>query len=309
MLQLTDIENLQQFDNFEFLAHQIVEGFITGLHRSPYHGFSVEFAEHRAYNKGESIKHIDWRLFARTEKLFVKRYEEETNLRCQIVIDTSSSMLFPYPESKITNKLGFSALTAASLIHMLTKQRDAAGLSLFDESIYLHTPSKLARTHVQMLYNELGNMLSKHAEKDSLNKKNNLPEILHQLAETIHTRSLVIIFSDMIDLHDPENIFAALQHLKYNKHEVLLFHVTDDLKEQKLAFSNRPTKFIDLETGETLKLNPNEIRDSYSNAVGEYFSALKAKCLQYKIDVIEADINKGFKDVLLAYLIKRNRLY
>jgi len=308
MNTIFDIQALEQFDNFEFIAQQIVEGFITGMHRSPYHGFSVEFAEHRIYNKGESTRHIDWKLFARTEKLFIKKYEEETNVRCHIVIDTSSSMLFPYPESKTLNKLAFSAYCAAALIHLLRKQRDAVGLTLFSDTIESHSGSKLSQVHVQHLYQELSKMIVK-ANESMLNRKTAAASCLDQLADNITTRSLVIIFSDMFDGTNEEELFSALQHLKFNKHEVILFHVVDRKLEQDFAFENRPHKFISLETGEELKINPADVRETYTTKIKEYFERLRTRCTQYRIDIIEVDIQDSFREVLLAYLVKRNKLY
>jgi len=301
------LQDFTEFDNLEFLAKQIVEGFITGLHRSPFHGFSVEFAEHRLYNKGESTKYIDWKLYARTEKLFVKRYEEETNLRCQIVIDTSSSMLFPAHQKNKNSKLAFSAICGAALIYLMRKQRDAVGISLFGEEIEMHTPAKLSNVHAGIIYTQLDKLANQTISDKKT--KTNAAEMLHQIAESVHKRSLVIIFSDMFDHHNPEELFSALQHLKHSKHEVLLFHVTDKSLEQEFEFQNRPYKFIDLESGEILKVNPNELRNTYKSSIKAYVKELKLKCSQYKIDFVEADINKSFKEVLLPYLMKRNNLY
>ncbi len=305
MKNIIDIQQFQQFDNLEFVAREVVEGFITGLHRSPFHGFSVEFAEHRLYNRGESTKHIDWKLFARTEKLFVKRYEEETNLRSHIVIDTSSSMMFPYNEG-IQNKLAYSVYTSAALIYLLRKQRDAVGLTLFSDEIELHTPARLSLVHAKLLYGHLNNLLNSDFSKDK--KKTETSKILHQIAESIHQRSLVILFTDMFDGGNAEDLFSALQHLRHNKHEVILFHVKDKKLEQQFEFKNRPYKFIDLESGEEVKFNPVDVREEYTSAVDEYFSALKLKCGQYKIDLVEADINDDFEKILHAYLIKRGKL-
>ena len=302
-----DIQNFQEFDNLEFLAKQVVEGFITGLHKSPFHGFSVEFAEHRLYNKGEPTRHIDWKLFARTDKLFVKRYEEETNLRCQIIIDTSSSMLFPYGEKFPKNKLSFSVIMASALIYLLRKQRDSVGLSLFSNQIELHTDTKLSTVHAKRLYVELGKLLNR--ENYELKKTTSVTSVLHDIAELIHKRSLVIIFSDMIAEEDPDKVFSALQHLRYNKHEVILFHVHDKTHELEFKYENRPHKFVDLETGQTIKLNPNDVRQLYKKQTVEYFEELKVKCGQYQIDFVEADINADFGDVLSSYLIKRKKLY
>ncbi len=306
MKNLKDISEQNQFENLELLAKQVVEGFITGLHKSPFHGFSVEFSEHRLYNTGESTKNIDWKLYGKTDKLFVKRFEEETNLRCRIIIDTSSSMLFPYKDKNIRSKLAFSVLSAASLIHLFRKQRDAAGLSFFSEDIELHTQAKMSASHSRLLFQHLNRLLNEETE---LNRKTNSAKLLHLISEKIHKRSLVIIFSDMFDSEEPEKLFSALQHLKHNKHEVILFHVTDKKHEIDFQYHNRPYKFVDMETGETLKLNPNEIRNSFTQASEAHIENLKLKCGQYKIDFVEADVNSDFRDVLIPYLIKRRKLH
>ncbi|MDX2171748.1 MAG: DUF58 domain-containing protein [Bacteroidota bacterium] len=291
---------IEPFKNLELLAKKVVEGFITGLHKSPFHGFSVEFAEHRLYNVGESTRHIDWKLFARSEKLFIKRYEEETNLRCQIVIDTSGSMFFP--KDAEVNKLTFSVYAAAALSELLKQQRDAVGLTLFENEITKHFPAKASPLHQKLIYNALEDLLQNHVQ----NKATNAIAALNQIAEVIHKRSLVVIFSDMFDNGtDNEQLFSALQHLKYKKHEVVLFHVVDKSKELDFEFENKPYHFIDLESGEEIKLNPTQIKQQYQQQVLSFNEALKTRCGQYQIDFVEADINKGFDSILYTYLIKR----
>ena len=309
MKNLIDIEQFHRFDNLGLVAHEVVEGFITGLHRSPFHGFSVEFAEHRLYNQGESTKHVDWKLYARTDKLFVKQYEEETNLRCQLVVDTSSSMLFPYTKGKkhLHNKLAFSVYTASALIYLMRKQRDAVGLTLFSDEIEFHSSPRISSVNAEVMYGKLSELIQ--PENASLRKTTNTTQVLHQIAENIHKRSLVIIFSDMLDSSKNEELFSALQHLRYNKHEVILFHVTDHSLEREFDFSNRPHKFVDLESGQVVKFNPSEVKEHYTNTVSDYFEDLKVKCGQYQIDLAEADINKDFKEVLFSYLVKRKKLY
>ncbi len=309
MNNLLDIQQFQQFDNLEFISKEVVEGFITGLHRSPFHGFSVEFAEHRLYNTGESTKHLDWKLFARTDRLFVKQYEEETNLRCQLVIDTSSSMLFPYEKGKVSkiNKLAFSVYSAAAIIYLLRKQRDAVGLSLFSDEIEFHSEARLSSVHIDLLYNQLGSLLRQ--EQAQLQKKTNTVDALHMIAENIHKRSLVILFSDLIEQENTDELFEALQHLKYNKHEVLLFHVTDHRQEKEFDFRNQPYRFVDLETGEHLRFSPHDLKKNYEKAMSDYFEEMRVRCGQYHIDLAEADINEDFKHVLYTYLLKRKRLY
>lgn len=304
MYNLLEIQQFKELKNLELLAKQVVEGFITGLHKSPYHGFSVEFAEHRLYNPGESIRHIDWKLFARTEKLFVKRYEEETNLRCNILLDTSSSMLFP--DKKEFNKLFYSVYVSAALINLLSRQRDAVGLTFFDNNIGLKTNIKLNNAHLRLLYSHLQNLLDDSIE---LNKRTSVAESLHKISEMLHKRSLVVIFSDMLEHENKNEIFNALQHLRHNKHEVLLFHVFDRKYEKDFNYRNRPYKFVDLETGETLKINPNKVRDTYSQKVKSFFDDIKIKAGHYRIDFVEADINDDFRKVLVKYLLKRKNLY
>lgn len=299
--------DLKQLENLELLANQVVEGFIIGLHKSPFHGFSVEFAEHRIYNQGEPTKNIDWKVFARTDKLFTKKYEEETNLRAQIVIDTSSSMYFPKDKdvSKL-NKLQFSALAAASLMNLLKKQRDAFGLSLFDEKVNIHTKAKSSTTHYRLLLTYLDQLIKDTTE----NKSTSVVDTLHEIAENIHKRSLVIIFSDMLDrVENQDELFSALQHLKYNKHEVVLFHILDKKLEEEFEFENRPHEFIDMETGERVKLESNRVKEFYQERVKDFKEKLKVKCLQYRIDMIETDLRAGFHPILETYLVKRKKMY
>ena len=309
MDSLLDNIDVRDLGNLDLLAKQVVEGFIIGLHKSPFHGFSVEFAEHRLYNPGESTKNMDWKVYARSDKLFIKRFEEETNLRCQIVIDTSSSMYFPEVPKKNSkghiNKLQFSALAAAALMNLLKKQRDAFGLSLFDTAVNTHTRCKVSTTHYRLLLTYLDQLI-RNPEK---NRKTSAAAALHQIADSVHKRSMVVIFSDMFEqADDSEALFSALQHLKHAKHEVVLFHVVDKSKEIDFEFENRPYIFEDLETGETVRLQSNQVKEYYKEQIQKYNEALKVKCLQYKIDLVEADINEGFKPILQNYLVKRGKM-
>jgi uncharacterized protein (DUF58 family) len=289
--------DLLQINNLELLSKQVVEGFLTGLHKSPYHGFSVEFAEHRLYNSGESTRNIDWKLFARTDKLFVKRYEEETNMRCQIVIDTSSSMYYPVDG---LNKLRFSIIAAASLIRLMKGQRDASGVTLFNEDIWFHAPAKLNNTHQRMLFSKLESCLNQIQER----KTSNISLTLHKLAETLHKRSFVILFSDMLS-NSNEQLFEAMQHLKYNKHEVILFDVHDKNIELDFNLPNRPFIFQDSETGEELKLHPNAIKTTYLDQLSKWQNKLKIQCLQNKIDYFEIAIENNFDQILNPFIMKR----
>ena len=306
-----DRRKFQQLSNLEFLAVQAVEGFITGLHKSPYHGFSVEFAEHRLYNAGESTRHIDWKLFGRTEKLFTKRYEEETNLRCQLVIDASSTMYYPKPvdaEGDEFNKIKFSVYAAAALIELFRRQRDAAGLSVFSGNLDLHTPSRSNAAHNRFLFSHLEELLNSEAEKTK--KQTHAVDALHEIAESIHKRSLVLLFTDMFDNSEKvDELFSALQHLRHNKHEVVLFHVVDKKTEIDFDLDNRPYTFVDLESGEEIKANPVDVRENYLKHMTHFVADLKNRCGQYGIDFVESDVHQGVNPVLLAYLIKRQKLH
>lgn len=296
-------KELEQYGSLELLAKQVVEGFITGLHKSPFHGFSVEFAEHRLYNKGESTRHIDWKLFARTEKLFVKRYEEETNLRCQIVIDTSSSMY--YPEEGMS-KIRFSIYAAAVLMSLLKQQRDAFGLSLFAQELEFHSQCKSSTVHHQLMLAQLEQLLL----KEKLNRKTSLANALTAVADQIHRRSLVVVFSDMFQAgQNSEELFRALQRLKFSKNEVILFHVNDGKHELAFDFENRPYIFIDKETGQEVKLQPHEVKDAYLAQVNEYMVQLRQRCAQYRIEFVEADVNKDFMQILIPFFVKRSKMF
>lgn len=295
-------EELLRPGNLELLAGQVVEGFITGLHKSPFHGFSVEFAEHRIYNAGESVRNVDWKLFARSDKLFTKRYEEETNLRCQILIDTSSSMYFP---EKGWNKIKFSALSAASIMNLLKKQRDAIGLTFFSDAIDFNTEIKSTESHHRMLIAQL----EKQLQTPTLKKSSNIIPVLHEIAEKLHKRSMVIIFSDMMEsAGTQEELFSALQHLKFNKHEVILFHTLDKSLEIDFNFDNRPYVFEDVETGEKLKLFPSEVKDYYQHETQAFIAELTNRCRQYRIDFSPADVALPIDQILLPFLVKRQKM-
>lgn len=304
-MKTIDRLRLAQFGNLELLAKQVVEGFITGLHKSPFHGFSVEFAEHRLYNPGESTKNIDWRLYGRSNKLFTKKYEEETNLRCQLVIDNSSSMLFPQTG---VSKFEFAVYAAASLSELLKRQRDAVGLSLFDTELTLHTAAKSSVAHHRYLYSQLENNLVNYQEK--IKRQTQTIKAIHDIAELTHKRSLVVIFTDLLD--DPTQInlfFDALQHLKHNKHEVILFHVYHESLEFSFELEDRPYRLIDMETGERMQLRPGEVREKYIDAIGSYFNEIQLRCLNLGIDFMPSPIERGYDQVLLQYLLKRQKLY
>jgi len=302
-----ELNKAEGFKNLELLAKQVVEGFISGMHKSPFHGFSAEFAEHKIYNQGESTRHIDWKLFAKTDKLYTKRFDDETNLRCHIIIDNSSSM--HYPELKTAsisalNKIAFSALAAAALMNLLKKQRDAVGLSLYSDAYDFYAPEKGSDRHHHMLLNALTNTLKNKPK----NKQTETYKYLHQIAEKIHRRSMVFLFTDMFQTTtNKEKLFEALRHLKHNKHEVVLFHVFDKEKEFAFDFNNTPKRFFDVETGEHINLYADTVKENYTAAIKAYFNDLKLKCAQYKISYVEADINKDFSKILTTYILERRK--
>ncbi len=298
-----NVDEIKQSGSLELLARQLVEGFITGLHKSPYHGFSVEFAEHRLYNQGQSTRHIDWKVFARTDRLYTKQYEEETNLRCLLVLDASPSMFYP---TDSLAKFKFSVYSASALAYLLHTQHDAVGLCLFADKIKEYTPVRSTASHIEKLFIILENAIKQPKPERQSTK---VADVLHEIAEKTHRRSLIVIFSDMFDQsEDTAGIFKALQHLKHNKHEVLLYHVSDHDTELKFEFEERPYEFIDLENGDKLKLNPAEIRDQYILQLNEFHRELKMKCNQLKIDFISAHARSSYFGVLQAYLIKRAKM-
>jgi uncharacterized protein (DUF58 family) len=305
-MKIQGFDHISVLGNIEILAKQVVEGFITGMHKSPFHGFSVEFAEHRLYNKGESTRHIDWKLFAKSEKLFIKRYEEETNLRSHIIIDNSASMHYPKLEAislEKYNKIGFSVLATAALMEMLKRQRDAFGLSIYAEESEYFAPAKGNEKHRRILLEELQQTLQRGSKSHT-----NTYKVLHEIAEKIHRRSLIFLFTDMFQSDkNEEELFAALRHLKYNKHEVVLFHTYDAKLELNFDFEDAPRKYVDVETGEQINLFAGNIKEAYKEKVEAYFKNLNYKCMQYKIDYVPVNIHEGFEQILTTYMVRRSK--
>lgn len=300
------LEKITSFKNLEILAHQVVEGFISGMHKSPFHGFSAEFAEHKIYNTGESTKHIDWKLFAKTDRLYTKKYEEETNLRCHVIIDNSSSMHYPKIQNGqefYQNKIGFSILATAVLMNLLKKQRDAIGLSIYSNEYEYYAPEKGSDRHHRMLLDQLEKTLT---PTQSL-KSTNTVTYLHQIAENIHRRSLIFLFTDMFQNENEQQIFKALQHLKHNKHKVVVFHVYDEKTEFSFDFDTAPKKFVDIETGETIHLHAENIKKQYQEKMNLYFKEIKNTCLQYKIQYVPVAIGKNFEKIISSYLLEKQK--
>ena len=299
--------DISQFYNFELMAQSIVEGFMTGLHKSPFHGFSSEFAEHKIYNQGDSTKHIDWKRFAKTDKLYTKRFDEETNMRCHIILDQSSSMHYPsqkeYPGLEF-NKIEFSVLASSVLLHILKKQRDAVGLSLFDENYNFYAPEKGSDRHHRLLLDKLHSAL----QKPKIKTKTKTLEALHLIAEKLHRRSMIFLFTDLFQTDvQQEQLFEALRHLKHNKHELVLFHVYDKTTELEFNFKNTPQRFIDVESEDFIDIFPESFQAKYNAAVAQYFKILKLKCGQYKIHYVGVDIREGFDKIMMTYFEKRHK--
>ena len=289
--------------NLELLAKQLVEGTLVGLHKSPFHGYSAEFLEHKIYTPGESTKFIDWKLFGKTDKLYTKKFEDETNLRAHFIIDNSSSMHYPVVNSftvEALNKIQFSVLGIAGLMEILKKQRDAIGLSIYADSYAFYAKEKNNPKHHRLLLHQLESVLNDTSKQ----KTTKTYQYLHEIAENMHRRSLIVLFTDMWEVRNNQTeLFEALRHLKHNKHQVLLFHVFDSKTEYNFDFANKATKFVDVEHGTQLNIYPEQIKAQYKTAVATYFNQIKETCYRYKIDYIPADIQQGFKQILVPFLL------
>jgi uncharacterized protein (DUF58 family) len=303
----SQLHKAKLFSNLELLSKQVVEGFISGIHKSPFHGFSSEFAEHKIYNTGESTKHIDWKLFARTDKLYTKRYEEETNLRCHMILDNSASMYYPEVNNLAIdnlNKVGFGVLAIAALMNILKKQRDAVGLSIYSDMYNFYVNEKSSERHFQMLLDKLNSVTL----DTNPSKRTRTYHYLHQIAEKLHRRSLIFLFSDMFQTEvEEEKLFEALRHLKYNKHEVVLFQLVDKEHELNFAFDNTPKRFLDVETGKHIDVYAENIKENYEKKVTEYLNSLRLKCSQYKIKHVEVDVRSDFSSVLNTFMTERQK--
>ena len=299
------IQNGPGFGRLDLLAKKVVEGFISGLHASPFHGFSAEFAEHTLYHPGQSTKHIDWKLYAKTDRLYTKKYEEETNLRCHVIIDQSSSMHYPALKKqslRAYNKIGFAALATASLMQLFKKQRDAMGLSLYSDAYDFYLPEKGSERHFQLLLHQLEQMLTPSSSR----KKTATYEVLHQIAEKVKRRSLIFLFTDLLQAHeDQEQLLAALRHLNHNKHELVVFHTLEASKEMDFDFEDTPKKFTDVETGEELAVYPSQLQEAYRQQMKSYQNLFKQMCLKNKIQYQTVDIQKDLQKILITYLIER----
>ncbi len=286
-------EFLATIDKFNLRARLIVEGFIIGLHKSPYHGFSVEFSDHRQYNPGDAIRNIDWKVYAKTNRYYIKRYEEETNLKSYIIIDHSNSM--GYSSEKIS-KLEYAKAFASALSYLMISQQDAVGLLTYTNKITGYIPPRSMKTYLNIIFKEIYGLKAKEQTQTA--------DILHSLADRIRKRGLIILISDMID--DPDKILQGLQHFRHQKHEVILFHIQD---KQELDFDfKKETEFIDAETNEKITVNPWQIRNDYFKAYRKNVTYLKTKCHESFIEYNPITTDTPFEQNLLQYLIKRSKL-
>lgn len=296
---------LARVESLELRARLVVEGFITGMHRSPFHGFSVEFAQHRAYNPGDDLRHVDWKVYARKERLFIKQYEEETNLRHFVVLDTSASMR--YAGDAAVTKLEYGATLAGSLHVLMAKQRDATGLIAFDNAVHTSVEPKSTRSHVRGLLATLAKLAE---QPNTPGTETAAADVLHDVAERIPRRALVVVISDLFDtVGGADELVKALRHLRHRGHEIVVFHVLDAATERRFEVGDAPVRFRDLETGEERTLQPAQLRAGYREAAEAFLADVQRRCREVGADYVPLDTARPYGDALRAYLDKRRRLY
>ena len=301
-------EALARIESFELRARAVVEGFITGLHKSPFLGFSVEFAEHRAYNPGDELRHVDWKVYGRSDRLVVKRYEEETNLRHFVVLDTSASMR--YAGHAGLTKLEYGATLAGALHVLMAKQRDATGLIAFDRAVHTMLPPRSTSGHVRALLARLGQTAEGAAPTAAPGAETAVAEALHEVAERLPRRALVVVVSDLFEnVSEADETIRALRHLRHRGHEVVVFHVLDAATERRFDFPDRPVRVRDLETGEEMTLQPAQLREGYREAAEAFLADVRRQCREAGVDYETLDTARPYADALRAYLDKRRRLY
>jgi len=286
-------EIVAQLDSMLLRAKMVVEGSIIGKHRSPYHGFSVEFAEHRSYGFGDEIRHIDWKLFGKTDRLYIKRYEEETNLSAHLILDISKSMT--YGSGEIT-KLSYANTLVASLAYLMINQQDATGLVQFSNRINRFILPKSRPSHLNIILSQLNDDISR--------LDTDIEPVLHEMAERISKRGLVILCSDLMD--DPEKIINGLKHFRYKNQEVIVFHILDK-KELEFDFKSR-VKFLDMESKQEIVSEPWHIRSSYKKLISDLQKFFKKKCRENLIDYIPVFTNQKLEVCIREYLNKRKKL-
>jgi len=287
-----DPKVLARLARLELQARTLVEGSFSGKHKSPHKGSSVEFSQYRKYAPGDDINNIDWRIYARTDRFYIKEFEADTNLRCYLVLDCSASMSFQGSGMK---KIEYGKRIAATLAHLLIKQSDAVGLHCFNNQIIKDIPPRTNAKHLHAIYEELS-VLKPEGESD-------IVKILHDLAEKIRRRALVIVISDFF--HEPAPLLDCFQHLIFRKHDLALFHLIDD---DELEFNfQKPTRFLDLENGFSMVTDPAIIKGDYLHYLRKYLNELKHGCQQFKIDYNLAKTTTPYEEILSTFLLNRQR--
>jgi uncharacterized protein (DUF58 family) len=280
--------------NMELRARLVVEGFVTGLHRSPYHGFSVEFAEHRQYMPGDEIRHVDWKIYGRTDRYYIKQYEEETNLKAYLILDASRSMA--YASAGNLPKIQYASYLVAALAYMMIKQQDAVGLAVYDERISTYLPPHSTPGYLRQILVALERLQAVHRTSSGRS--------LHQVADRIRRRGLVVVLSDLLD--DPAEVLAALRHFRHKKNEVIVMHVLDPT-ERSFAF-RQDAEFRDMETGEKMTTQAWHIRSAYRDSMAAFVDHYRRECRENYIDYVLLDTTTPYDVALVQYLQKRQML-
>lgn len=291
-----DPQVVSRLGRLDLKARLMVEGFISGLHKSPFHGFSVEFVEHRQYMPGDPLRSVDWKVYAKSDRFYVKQYEDETNLRAHLVLDHSASMGYVSDRGTVS-KLEYARSLAAALAYLMLHQQDAVGLLTFAEKIERFVPARARRSHLEVLLREI--------DAVQPGGRTALPESLHHLAERIRRRGLVILFSDL--LAPPEAVISGLSHFRHRQHEVLVFHIMDPA-EWTFDFSE-PATFVDKETGEEVALEPWEVQKQYRSRLAAWSERYRNECRRAQIDYVPLDTRTPYDEALFHYLEKRRRLH
>jgi len=289
-----DPKVVSRLSNLELIARLVVEGFIVGLHKSPYHGFSVEFSEHRQYSPGDETRYIDWKVYGRTNRYFIKQFEEETNLRAYIILDASRSMA--YSSGDNITKFEYACYLAGALSYLMMMQRDAVGLVIYDEGIRKFLPPRSVRSYLDVILHELENAKPEN--------KTNTAKSLHLIAERIKRRGLIILLSDLLD--DQDEVISAFKHFKHKKNEIIVFQILDPL-ERNFNF-NVDALFKDMETSEKMMTQSLYIQRDYRRALSEFIKRYRFECLNNGIDYEVMDTGTSFDVALFRYLSKRRGL-
>ena len=289
-----DPEVVSRLSRLDLIARMVVEGFITGLHQSPYHGFSVEFSEYRQYMPGDSLRDLDWKVFGKTDRLYVKQYEEETNLKSHLLIDASASMAY---RSGSIAKFQYASYVAAALSHLMLRQRDAVGLIAFDDRIRTYLPPRSVASHLHVLLTALQNTRPEGGDTD-------LATAFHDLAERIVRRGLIVVISDLFD--EPDRLLNGLKHFRHRNHEVIVFHVLDP-RERDLDFY-RETRFVDLESGAQIATEPWHLAPAYRDHMEALIDRFRRECREALIDYVLLETSEPFDTALFNYLAKRKKL-